>query len=203
MVATPRLRRLYADAQAVRDEFAGHPYIKVTPLYGNPPEAYEIVYNVPGVVLEEGTSRPVIRNEHRARIYLHKDYPREKPKCVMETPIFHPNFGSYICIDDYWAAGETLVDIIIHIGQMIQYQNYNPKSPLNPVAARWATQHADLFPVGKLDLYQADLDIDLDVGGDKATSPGSQPVDLMDAGHPASTSVAPATPKDDVDIELM
>ncbi len=84
---------------------------------------------------------------------------------------------------------------------MIQYQNFNPKSPLNPVAARWATQHPDLFPVGKLDLYQADLDIDLDVGGDKATSPGSQPVDLMDAGGPAAP--APARPADDLDIELM
>ena len=171
MVATPRLRRLYADAQAVREEFTGHPYIQVTPLFGNPPEAYEIVFHVPGVVLEEGTSRPVIRNEHRARIYLHKDYPREKPKCVMETPIFHPNFGTYICIGDYWAAGETLVDIIIKIGQMIAYQDYNVKSPLNAVAARWVEENQRLFPIDRRDLYQPEVDLDIDLE-DSGAKPG-------------------------------
>ncbi len=70
-------------------------------------------------------------------------------------------FGSYICIDDYWAAGETLADVIIQIGQMIQYQSYNPKSPLNAVAARWCQQNEHLFPIGDADLYQPELDIDL------------------------------------------
>jgi len=46
---------------------------------------------------------------------------------VLETPIFHPNFGSYICIGDFWAAGETLTDIIIKIGQMIMYQDLQPQ----------------------------------------------------------------------------
>lgn len=190
MVGTPRLRRLYADYQAVRAEFAGHPHIDVRPLYGNPPEAYEITYRIPGVVLDPATNQPVVCHEHRARLYLHRDYPREKPKCVMETPIFHPNFGSYICIDDYWAAGETLVDIIIHIGQMIQYQNYNPRSPLNPVAARWAAMHQDLFPVGTVDLYQPDLDIDL-VGESGAAAE----VAPEDQAQPARG--------DDMDIELL
>lgn len=155
-----RLRRLYADYQQLRDDFTGHPYIDVRPLHGNPPEAYEVVYRVRGLALNERTNRPVIRTEHRARIHVHRDYPRQKPKCVLETPIFHPNFGSYICIDDYWAAGETLSDVIIQIGQMIQYQSYNPKSPLNPVAARWAMQNEHLFPIGNAELYQPEIDID-------------------------------------------
>ncbi len=156
-----RLRRLYADYQQIRNDFTGHPYVDVQPIRGNPPEAYRVAYHVKGLELDERSNRPRIRTEHVASIYLHRDYPREKPKCVLETPIFHPNFGSYICIDDYWAAGETLADVIIQIGQMIQYQSYNPKSPLNAVAARWATQNDDLFPIGNADLYQPDLDIDL------------------------------------------
>lgn len=195
MSGSPRLRRLYADYQSVTEEFAGHPYIQVKPLYGNPPEAYEVTYRVPGVVLDPATQRPYVAQEHRARIYLHRDYPREKPKCVMETPIFHPNIGSYICIDDYWAAGETLVDIIIHIGQMIQYQNYNPKSPLNPVAAMWATAHKDLFPVGNIDLYQPDLDIDLELEGSAEQGVADVEADEeQQAGAPKSS--------DDLDIEL-
>jgi len=176
------------------EQFTGHPYIDVRPLYGNPPEAYEVTYRVPGVVLDPGTNRPVVANLHRARIYLHREYPREKPKCVMETPIFHPNFGSYICIDDYWAAGETLVDVIIHIGQMIQYQNYNPKSPLNPVAAMWAKAHEDIFPVGNIDLYQPELDIDLVTADDTPAAEVSADEDEEEAAG------APA--REDVDIEF-
>ncbi len=159
-----RLRRLYADYQQIRNEFTGHPYIDVEPIRGNPPEAYRVVYHMKGLELDESSNRPRVRSEHAATIYLHRDYPRHKPKCAMETPIFHPNFGSHICIDDYWAAGELLTDIIIQIGQMIQYQSHNSKSPLNAVAARWAAQNEHLFPIGNADLYQPDLDIDLVAG---------------------------------------
>ena len=166
-----RLRRLYADYREVCEQFSGHPYITVTPLRGNPPEAYEIRYHIRGLELDQATRRPKIRTEHVAQIYLQDTYPREKPKCVMDTPSFHPNIGSYICIDDYWFAGTTLCSIIIHIGEMIQYQNYNPKSPLDPVAARWAAQNERLLPVGNQDLSQPEVDIDfLGGGGDGAAA---------------------------------
>ncbi len=174
-----RLRRLYADWQQIRDEFAGHPYINVTPLHGNPPEAYRVEYRIKGLELDPATNRPRERDNHVAEIYLHQGYPREKPKCVLLTPIFHPNFGNYICIDDYWAAGETVVDIVIQIGQMIQYQSYNPKSPLNAVAARWAQQHEHLFPIDTTDLYQPDIDLELfDMGSGAA--PGGEKQDDLD-----------------------
>ena len=165
-----RLRRLFADYQTIRDEFSGHPLIDVTPLSGDPPEVYEIVYHVKGLELDEHTGRPRERNYHKAKIYLTQAYPREKPKCDLETPIFHPNFGSYICIGDHWAAGETLADVIVQIGQMIQYQSYNPKSPLNGIAAQWAAQNQHLFPIDDRDLYQPEVDIELladDAAGDE------------------------------------
>jgi ubiquitin-protein ligase len=157
-----RLRRLYADYREVVGEFSGHPHIDVIPLRGNPPEAYEIRYHLKGLELDPASRRPRVRDEHVAHIYLQDTYPRQKPKCVMETPSFHPNIGSYICIDDYWAAGSTLAQIIIMIGEMIQYQSYNPKSPLDPVAARWAKQNESLFPIGNANLYQPEVDIDLE-----------------------------------------
>lgn len=158
-----RLRRLYADYQSVRDHFDGHPLITVTPLGGNPPETYQVEFNIKGLELDEVSRRPRERNYHKAIIYLQRNYPREKPKCVLETPIFHPNFGSYICIGDHWAAGETLVDIIIKIGNMIQYQDYNPKSPLDAVAARWSEENEHLMPIGNADLYQPEIDLDIDL----------------------------------------
>ncbi|MHB8996009.1 MAG: ubiquitin-conjugating enzyme E2 [Armatimonadota bacterium] len=158
-----RLRRIYSDYQSVVEEFTGNPYVTVTPVQGDPPEEYVVEYRIKGLELDPASNRPRERSVHRARIYLHKDYPREKPKCVLETPIFHPNFGNYICIGDFWAAGETLTDIIIKIGQMIMYQDFNPKSPLNAVAARWAEQNARLLPIDNKDLYQPELELEIEL----------------------------------------
>jgi ubiquitin-protein ligase len=174
-----RLRRIYADYQSVLDEFSGHPYITVTPLQGDPPETYQVEYRVKGLELDPATNRPRERNYHKATIYLHRDYPREKPKSVLETPIFHPNFGSYICIGDHWAAGETLVDIIIKIGQMITYQDYNPKSPLNAVAARWVIENERLLPIDNRDLYQPEVDLDIDLGEPEAEAEDDLGIELQ------------------------
>jgi hypothetical protein len=68
----------------------------------------------------------------------------------MLTPIFHPNFDeSSICIGDFWAASEGLDDLIVRIGRMIAYKEYNTKSPLNGLAARWAAQNASRLPVDR------------------------------------------------------
>ena len=154
-----RIRRLQADLDRIKDEFYGHKYIKVNPVEGNPPLRYLITYHLTGLRWEKIAQRPVEIYNHEVEIYLHKDYPREKPQCRMKTEIFHPNFSSKVCIADHWAAGECLADIIIQIGQMIQYQNYNPKSPLNQEAARWTIKNRHLLPVGNVDLYQAEPDI--------------------------------------------
>ena len=45
------------------------------------------------------------------------------------------------------AASEGLDDLVVRIGRMIAYQEYNTKSPLNGLAAKWAAQHAELLPV--------------------------------------------------------
>jgi ubiquitin-protein ligase len=65
----------------------------------------------------------------------------------MLTPIFHPNIDAQtICVGDHWTAGERLVDLAIRIGEMIAYQAYNIKSPLNGEAAMWADLNNDKIP---------------------------------------------------------
>ena len=45
-------------------------------------------------------------------------------------------------------AGQIgLDDLIGRIGRMIAYQEYNTKSPLNGLAAKWAAQNPQLLPV--------------------------------------------------------
>ncbi|MGE5403380.1 MAG: ubiquitin-conjugating enzyme E2, partial [Candidatus Saccharibacteria bacterium] len=151
-----RTRRLMADYLKIQDEFTGHPNIKVLPLEGQPPIRYLVSYYLKGIRWDARLNRPVETDFHQAEIYLHRDYPRLKPRCIMKTEIFHPNFGDWICVGDYWAAGETMVDIIIRIGEMIQYQKFNIKSPVNVSAARWARENDRLFPIGTVNLYQAE-----------------------------------------------
>ncbi|MFQ6097188.1 MAG: ubiquitin-conjugating enzyme E2 [Armatimonadota bacterium] len=196
-----RLRRLYADWQKIQDEFTGHPYIQVRPIAGDPPERYEVIFRVKGLRWDPNLNRPVETDYHRADIYLHQDYPREKPKCVLTTDIFHPNFGSYICIGDHWAAGETLVDVIIQIGEMIQYQSYNPKSPLNALAAQWARENEHLFPIGNADLYQEEVALTLGDAHEIEPSPAQQPdadteldITLGDAHRAPDAPTRPAEP---------
>ncbi len=71
----------------------------------------------------------------------------------MTTPVFHPNIDPQkICIGDHWSAGQSLAQMVVHIGEMICYQSYNLKSPLNAKAAAWAELHLSSLPWQKADL---------------------------------------------------
>ncbi|GHS90132.1 hypothetical protein AGMMS49957_15200 [Synergistales bacterium] len=165
---TARLRRIVADWEQIKKDFAGHKNIIVTPAPGEPPEKYNVTYFVNGIyLLPDGKIE--ILGRHEVEITLHAEYPRYKPICKISTPIWHPNFrDGQICIGDIWGAGESLSDIIINIGDMIQYKSWNSYSPLSSEAAQWAIENKHLFPVGTIGLHIADYtsaadDIDIDV----------------------------------------
>jgi len=142
-----RLRRLNADAEQMAAAFRDFPLIRVASTKGEPAEVYQIEYQVRG--LDRGKkNQPVPRERHLVEIQLTSEYPRISPKCKMLTPIFHPNIDpATICVGDHWAAGERLVDLVIRIGEMIAYQAYNIKSPLDGEAAMWADLHAAELPI--------------------------------------------------------
>ncbi|MDQ3823560.1 MAG: hypothetical protein M3321_10005 [Actinomycetota bacterium] len=165
----PRLRRLQADYDHVRETFSGHPHVRVEPLGSRrPPESYRVEFSLRGLYLDG--DQPDYRDEHVAEVMLPRGYPTEKPYCVPLSPIFHPNIRDYFCIADYWAAGTSLVDVILKLGDMIQWRVYNPASPLDAIAAKWAVEQEGLgiFPVGKVDLGMPDVDVQLRRRGDEA-----------------------------------
>jgi ubiquitin-protein ligase len=151
-----RLKRLKAEALQVQKAFASCGHIRIFSMQGDPPERYLIEYRVRG--LARGPAGPVFRDEHLAEIQLTSEYPRQSPKCKMLTPIFHPNFEpATICVGDHWTAGERLVDLIVRIAEMITFQAYNIKSPLDGEAAMWADQHRQHLPTDGRDMRPADL----------------------------------------------
>ena len=84
----------------------------------------------------------------------------------MLTPVFHPNFDTAsVCIGDFWAASEGLDDLIVRVGRMIAYQEYNTKSPLNGLAAKWAAQHQTMLPVDGREIAPPSLNMTQTAGG--------------------------------------
>ena len=149
---SPRIRRLKLDHDQLVRKFAGWPLIQITGTAGMPPEVYRFVYKINGLFVSPAGEIQE-RQEHHLEVNLSLGYPRRAPQCRMLTPVFHPNFDdSTVCIGDFWAASEGLDDLIIRIGRMIAYQEYNTKSPLNGLAAKWAEQHAHVFPVEPRDI---------------------------------------------------
>lgn len=144
---SPRVRRLKLDHELLTQRFADWPLIKITGSAGLPPEMYRFTYIMKGLYVANNGDI-VERDEHVMEVNLSLGYPRRPPHCRMITPVFHPNFdAASVCIGDFWAASEGLDDLIVRVGRMIAYQEYNTKSPLNGLAAKWASQHPELLPV--------------------------------------------------------
>jgi hypothetical protein len=146
-----RDRRLRADQEMVTRLFAEHQNVVLREAIGDPPERYRIEYRVSGVVMQN--SEVVVKPTHLVEIFLTLAYPRQPPQCRMLTPVFHPNIAPHaICIGDHWSAGESLAALILRIGEMIAFQSYNTKSPLNGAAARWAEENQARLPIDQVDL---------------------------------------------------
>ena len=146
-MAPPRIRRLTQDYELLHRILKDWPVIQITGTAGLPPEVYRFTYKVRGLFV--AASGDILeRDTHVLEVNLSLAYPRRAPQCRMLTPVFHPNFDeTTVCIGDFWAASEGLDDLIIRIGRMIAYQEYNTKSPLNGLAAKWAAQNPNLLPV--------------------------------------------------------
>ncbi len=151
-----RLRRLQSDYDKVQDYVRRHPRVQLIQAEGDPPEHYQLQYQVRG--LRQKDDRLVVAKTHLVEIALPRDYPRVPPQCRMLTPVFHPNIAPHaICIGDHWSAGEPLVSIVARIGELIAYQSYNTKSPLNGEAARWTYENLDRLPLDPVSMVPEEL----------------------------------------------
>jgi ubiquitin-protein ligase len=146
-----RLRRLKADYEKLCTIFTQNSRIRIKKTLGDPPEKYQIEYLVQG--LEKYLDGKIqMRNAFIVEIVLTGSYPRMAPQCRMLTPVFHPNIAPHaICIGDHWAAGESLAHLVVRIAEMISYQTYNVKSPLNGDAAKWVEQNQNRLPLDTFD----------------------------------------------------
>ncbi len=147
---SPRLRRLMSDCEALAALATHSELIDIAP-GGDPPDRYRVRYRCKGLAKTEAGRKPGVTATHICDFYLHRDYPQRPPVFVWRTPIFHPNIlpperGGTVCIGA-WTPAESLADLVLRIGEMVQYRNYDLLDVLNEEAAAWARRHQDRFPV--------------------------------------------------------
>ncbi|MAT70438.1 MAG: hypothetical protein CMJ58_13045 [Planctomycetaceae bacterium] len=146
-----RLRRLAADFARLDDYVRRHPRLRMVQTHGDPSERYQIEYQIRSVRMVAGEVHET--RTHLVEITLPLHYPRLPPQCRMLTPVFHPNIAPHaICIGDHWTAGESLQSIVMRIGEMLAYQSYNVKSPLNGEAAHWVEKNRDRLPLDRVSM---------------------------------------------------
>lgn len=141
-----RLRRLQSDFERLTDLANRHPRLSIVQVVGSPPDRYQISYHVRSLRKSGETITHVM--DHLVEIALPNAFPRTPPLCRMLTPIFHPNIAPHaICIGDHWSPGESLSSLVVRIAEMLAFQSYNTKSPLNGEAAKWVEQNLGALPL--------------------------------------------------------
>ena len=148
-----RETRLRNDYQRIRDLVNRSEFIHVVATEGEPAEKYLIRFTCRGVEKVAPSGKPVYREQHDVSIYLHSEYPLKQPQLKWLTPIFHPNIHitGAVCIGAWWPA-KTLDELLLTLGEMIQYRNFDPQDPMNSRAATWALRNKSLFPIDTREL---------------------------------------------------
>lgn len=147
-----RLRRLKADYEALRRLSRLHPRIEIEGVIGNPPERYRIRLTVTS--LREKGEAIETATDHWLEVTMPRGYPRDAPLFRMLTPVFHPNIAPHaVCIGDDWSAGEPIDHLIQRVGEILAFQSYNTKSPLNGRAAQWVEEHRDRLPIDPQEFF--------------------------------------------------
>jgi len=143
-----RETRLQNDYRRIRELVDRSDVIHVLATEGEPPEKYLIRFTCRGVEKLNAHGKPVLRNSHEVTVYLHAEYPLKQPQLKWMTPIFHPNIHvtGAVCIGAWWPA-KTLDELLLSLGEMIQYKNLDPGDPMNSRAALWANRNKHLFPI--------------------------------------------------------
>lgn len=148
-----RLRNDYNKVKALVDN---SDLIELVRTDGNPPDKYQIRYLCRSVEKVDGKGAPTVSAVHEVSIYLHAEYPIKQPQLKWLTPIFHPNIHNTgaVCIGAWWPA-KTLDELILTMGDMLQFKNYDPKDPMNSKAAAWALRNKHRFPIDDRELKGA------------------------------------------------
>ena len=136
---------------AARSSFIEIQAVEVQP--GWPPERYIITYRCRGIASIDKQHLPQASEFHQVSMYMGSDYPLKEPYLRWLTPIWHPNIDHqephHVCTNNVqnWFAAKPLAELVLAMGEMVQYKHYHAKwvtpFPLDRAAAEWVLQVAE------------------------------------------------------------
>ncbi len=147
---SPRMRRLWSDYMSLSELARVSELLEVAP-GGDPPDRYRVLYRCRGLALPPGAAEPQVTERHVCDYYLHREYPQRPPLLIWRSSVFHPNImpperGGAVCIGA-WSPGESLPDLVLRVGEMIEYKNYDLDDVLNELAVEWVRSNREHFPI--------------------------------------------------------
>ena len=145
-------QQLAEDFGQLKDLLELYPKISILKTEGQPPDNYEIVYNLRGYI-KDGANSITIGESHRIRLSLPFGYPHFAPIAKPLTPVFHPDFDpTAIHIAARWQQKPSLAELVLHIGEMIGGNIYSLEDPFNQEAADWYKIHKHQLPLDSLNI---------------------------------------------------
>jgi ubiquitin-protein ligase len=134
----------------LKESFLSHPVISIKPTKGDPPEQYEITYNLSGFS-KPGNDEASLATGHIIQLTIPFGFPHFPPSCKPKSDIYHPDFDpAAICLGDFWQQQSHVTDLIVFIGKLINGEHYSTTNAFNEDAALWYKSHSDLFPIAKI-----------------------------------------------------
>lgn len=147
-IATAQLEEIFEETKA---RFVECRSIEVTPVAGDPPDKYEILYRIKGMHTNE-SGELTSQDTHLVTINIPFGFPHFPPSCTPNSPIYHPDFDpAAICIGDFWDQDKTLSDLIQYIGQLISGELFSTENAFNEDAATWYNDNGNQLPFDTLD----------------------------------------------------
>lgn len=171
----------------LQQTLAQHSRIRITQTEGEPPDCYEIEYNLTGLVKAADGSISKA-SKHLMLLTLPFGYPHFPPAVKPLTPIFHPDMDpDAVRISSYWQNSPSLAKLVLHLGDMICGKEYELEEPFNQEAADWYAAHAEELPCDTAaGTGGAADDLDLDLGLADLDEPAhAQEMDISSALAPA------------------
>lgn len=159
MGSSSRINRLNDEFSLMKILASESDLFQIKGVRGNPPEAYQIIFNGKSLMLQG--DQVVETDHHEVTILMGVDWPQSQPIFLWSTPIFHPNIKApNVCpLGQPYSAMTHLDQMVETLWNMLTFQRYNIKSPLDKQAAKWAAEHKERFPVDKRVLRNKTIDI--------------------------------------------
>jgi ubiquitin-protein ligase len=130
--------------------FIADPIISITSTKGDPPDQYDISYQIGGLSLSD-TGEVRESFGHTISLTIPFGFPHFPPSCKPKSNIFHPDFDpAAICIGNFWEENESLPDLIVTIGRMINGEIFSTSNVFNEEAGYWYSKHPEKFPLSDI-----------------------------------------------------